>query len=128
MFLQLTKEDCAYLLRLIETLDSTTPHTARQRTFTIPKLQQIAYDPLSARLAYQDVRYLLDLLEDYLDSQFLDSVVYAKLLEIRKLQDTRWIERQQIDRERAERRAHHKTSIVDLKEHFQGPEGESKCQ
>lgn len=64
MFVQLGKDECTYLLNLIEEMDSATPFTERQRGYTVPKLQRIQAEPRSARLAYQDVKYLLELIED----------------------------------------------------------------
>jgi hypothetical protein len=113
MFVQLSKDDCTYLLDLINTMDSTTLFTAKQRIYTVPKLVAIAKDPRSARLAYQDVDYLLDLIED--DEQACIScpqeteqtraMAQAQLLEIQALQKRKFEETKDIESQRAQRRA-----------------------
>lgn len=64
LFVQLSQEDCSYLLSLIANMDSGTDYTEKQRGYTVPKLERIWKDPDNHRLAFQDVDYLLELLED----------------------------------------------------------------
>ena len=120
MFVQLTKEDCQYLLNLIEEMDSDTAYTARQRGYTVPKLQKIQKDPRSARLAYQDVDYLLDLIEDddLGEVEQYREMARASLLEIQTLQSQRFEETKNIETQREQRRARRNPSIV-LAEHFE---------
>ena len=120
MFVQLTKEDCQYLLNLIEEMDSDTAYTARQRGYTVPKLQKIQKDPRSARLAYQDVDYLLDLIEDddLGEVEQYREMARASLLEIQTLQSQRFEETKNIETQREQRRARRNPSTV-LAEHFE---------
>ena len=105
-FVQLTPEDTQYLLTLIVELDSQTSYTARQRAYTVPKLVKILKDPTSSRLAYQDVDYLLELIEDDELVEDLQRRESAKqtLLRIQQLQLDRFQEIQSIDLQRSQRR------------------------
>lgn len=116
-FIQLTSEDCQYLLELINDMDLETPYTEKQRSYTIPKLQKIQQDPYSARLAFQDVQYLLELIEDDVitdtsleDLQYLQDSVKTTLLKIQSLQLTRYTEAQNIELQRQKRRARRVTT------------------
>ena len=105
-FIQLTKEDCKYLLDLIHEMDSDTSYTQQQRSFTVPKLRRILNDPKSARLAYQDVDYLLELIEDD-DLEELSAQrdsTRLTMLEIQKLQQTRFEIIQDVEKQRESRR------------------------
>ena len=105
-FIQLTKEDCKYLLDLIQEMDSDTTYTQQQRLFTVPKLRRILNDPKSARLAYQDVDYLLELIEDD-DLEELSAQkdsTRETILEIQKLQQTRFEIIQDVEKQRESRR------------------------
>ena len=126
-FVQLSTEDTTYLLNLIEEIDADTVYTARQRAYTVPKLQRIANDPRSARLAYQDVDYLLELLED---DDLTDAeqpgieqqraMTQGALLEIQQLQAQRASEIQNIEDQRAARKARRRPlGVPDLQEHFE---------
>ena len=112
-FVQLTRDDCQYLLELITDMDSDTPYTERQRRHTLPKLERIiaeidqrVYVDEPTRLFYQDVDYLLDLIED----DELDETaqvrfeVRGKLIEIQALQAARWDEVKTMEQQRFERR------------------------
>lgn len=120
-FVQLAKEDCQFLLSLIEEMDSDTAYTARQRAYTVPKLQRIAQDPRSARLAYQDVDYLLELLEDAeIPEQPEQELQMCResLLQIQNLQSQRFDEMQNREQQRQLRRARRQPA-KELQEHFQ---------
>ena len=104
-FIQLTKPDCTYLLNLITEIDNDIPYTQKQRSYTVPKLQHIAEDPDSHRLAYQDVEYLLELLEDDPVETTEKDSARLKLLEIQKLQAAHFAIEQDIAQQRAARRA-----------------------
>lgn len=118
-FVGLTREDCSYLLTLIEDMDSTTAYTARQRGYTIPKLQTIAKDPRSGRLAYQDVEYLIDLVEDdeLPETEQQREMTLSTLQEILSLQTVRFQEQTEIERQREARRLR-RSPVVGLQEHF----------
>lgn len=105
-FVQLTTEDCSYLLELIADMDSETAYTARQRAFTVPKLEQIKKDSRSARLARKDVEYLLELVEDDDLESFEQQrgMTTAALGEILDLQIQNQNEQQARDNERYNRR------------------------
>jgi hypothetical protein len=107
-FVQLTKEDCQYLLTLIAEMDSETTYTAKQRAYTIPKLQKIEKDPRAARLAYQDTEYLLDLIEDddVEDAAIVQQryMTQEKLINIQQLQEGRFNETRDIEKQREARR------------------------
>ncbi len=121
MFVQLTKDDCTYLLALIAEMDSATVYTERQRGYTIPKLEKIANDPRAARLAYQDVDYLLELLEDddLPECEQQREMTRQSLLDIQALQNQKFEESKNIETERAARRnRRNPVSIEDLSEHF----------
>jgi hypothetical protein len=89
-------------------MDSTTLYTERQRGYTVPKLLKIQEDRRSARLAYQDVDYLLDLIED--DDLEGDDIKDQRedarntLLKIKQLQDKRVDETRNIEEQRSNRR------------------------
>ena len=122
-FVQLSAEDCTYLLTLIQEMDSDTAYTTRQRGYTIPKLEKIAKDPSSARLAYQDVDYLLDLIEDDEDEGCEQQrlMTLQCILDIQALQQAKFEETRSIDTQREARRAR-RSPIQSLQEHFQGPQ------
>ncbi len=103
MFIQLTTDDCQYLLNLIYEMDSATLFTEKQRSYTVPKIQQ---DPRSARLAPQDVEYLLDLIEDdeLEELEFQRELTKAQLISIQDLQNRRVEEIKSIDSQREQRR------------------------
>lgn len=105
-FIQLNEAECRYLLELIEDLDSETLFTTQQRKDTSYRLRRILEDPSSTKLVYQDVEYLLDLLEDddLPATQEQRDGALLTILEIQKLQKTRFSEREAIERERDERR------------------------
>ena len=124
-FVQLSKDDCNYLLNLINEIDLDTAYTARQRGYTIPKLGRIANDAKSARLAFQDVEYLLELIED---DDLVDAeepgieqqraMTQAALLEIQALQNQRASEIQNIEDQRAARKGRRRPAEA-LQEHFE---------
>lgn len=119
-FVQLSPEDCTYLLELITEMDSDTAYTERQRSYTVPKLQTIASNPRSKKLAYQDVDYLLELLEDddLEESQQQRFMTQEKLLAIRALQDSQFARTRDIEQQRKLRRARRQPSKA-LSEHFE---------
>lgn len=123
-FVELDAADCTYLLALINEIDMDTPYTARQRQYTIPKLEQIAKEPASKRLAFQDVQYLLDLLEDddLEETEQVRGMVQVKLEEIQKLQSEQARAMQDIETQRAWRRAKRQPQQT-LQEHFQQTRG-----
>lgn len=126
-FVQLSPADCKYLLDLIEEIDKDTAFTARQRGFTIPKLKKLSNDPASARLAYQDVTYLLELIED---DELSDAeqpgieqqraMTQSMLLEIQSLQQRKADEIRSIEDQRESRRARRRRPPVEneLQAHF----------
>lgn len=129
MFIQLSKEDCTYLLNLINEIDLDTKFTERQRGYTIPKLQRIYSNPESARLAWQDVDYLLELIEDSgdLDVQGEETIgelyqtaamVQNTLIQIKTLQEQRQNEQKDIESQREMRRLRRRP-IESLQEKFQ---------
>ena len=108
-YLTLSPSHCDYLLNLIEEMDSDTPYTERQRSFTIPKLLSLKsqLDP-TTRLFFQDVDYLLELIEDddLTDQdrpgiEALRNNTYNVLMEIKRLQIEKFEEYKSIDRQRA---------------------------
>jgi hypothetical protein len=105
-FVQLTYEDCKYLLELIQDMDSETKYTEKQRYETIPKLQRIQQNPRSARIAFQDVEYLLDLIEDddLLEAEAEREHARATLLEIQELQNKHLEYLRDIENQRESRR------------------------
>ncbi len=107
LFVQLSSSECNYLLELIKDMDSETKYTERQRGYTVPKLLKILEDPRSAKLAYQDTEYLLDLIEDdeLEDTTALRESARETLLEIQSLQHARFSETQDIDIQRELRRS-----------------------
>ncbi len=122
-FVQLTTEDCTYLLDLIEDMDSETTYTARQRAYTVPKLQQIQADPRAARLTRKDVEYLLELVadDDLIDCEQQRLMTSAALQEILDLQIQNQREQQSRDNERWTRRLKRSSQNVSevLAEHFE---------
>jgi hypothetical protein len=132
-FVQLSKADCSYLLELIKDMDSDTKYTERQRSYTVPKLQKISLDPRSARLAYQDVDYLLDLIEDddLPETEQQREMARTQILEIQSLQNARFDETRDIESQRESRRMKRLSkdsslgsldSLEDkLKDHFERP-------
>lgn len=121
-FVQLTAEDCQYLLNLIQEMDSDTLYTVRQRGYTVPKLEKIQNDPHSARLAFQDVEYLLDLIEDddLPEVEQQREMTRAAILEIQALQQQRQEETRNIEEQRAMRKVRRRP-VESLQTHFQGP-------
>jgi hypothetical protein len=119
-FVQLNTEDCTYLLDLIESMDSQTPYTQRQREYTIPKLKKILQDPRSSKLAYQDVDYLLDLLEDdeLEETEQQREMTRVTLIDIQNLQQSRFEETQDIEQQREQRRAKRSGFSLNLQKHF----------
>jgi hypothetical protein len=107
MFVQLTKEDCSYLLELIQEMDSDTLYTARQRAYTVPKLKKIQNDPSSAGLKRQDTEYLLDLIDDddAPEVEFQRGLTLTTLLNIQQLQKQKAEEARGIEDQREARRA-----------------------
>lgn len=105
-FVQLSKEDCTYLLELIQDMDSDTRYTERQRSYTVPKLKRIALDANSTKLAYQDVEYLLDLIEDddLAETEVLRESARVNLLAIQNLMNSRFEETRDIESQRESRR------------------------
>lgn len=93
-FIQLGSDECQYLLDLIEEMDSDTKQTERQRGYTVPKLQKIQKDPASARLAYQDVDYLIELMEDDDLEEFeqIRGMALQTITEIQNLQKVKFAE------------------------------------
>ena len=116
-FIQLASEDCAYLLTLIETMDKDIVYTARQRSYTLPKLIKIQADARSGQLAWQDVEYLLELIEDddlpEVEQQRL--MTQEKLLEIQQLQARARESARSIEQQRELRRSRRKG----LQSHFE---------
>ena len=106
-FVQLSKEDCQYLLDLIQIMDSDTAYTARQRSYTVPKLQKIQVNAKEARLAFQDVDYLLDLMEDDTRESHEQQreMTHQCVLNIQALQNARFEETRDIESQRELRRA-----------------------
>lgn len=118
-FVQLTSQDCQYLLELIEDMDSGTKYTERQRGYTVPKLKKILQDPRSSKLAYQDVEYLLDLIEDddLPEYEQQREMTRGILLDIQNLQQSRFEETRDVENQREARRAKRNPSQR-LQEHF----------
>ena len=106
-FVQLSKEDCQYLLELIADMDSDTAYTARQRSYTVPKLQKIQVNAKETRLAFQDVDYLLDLMEDDTRESHEQQREMTRqcVLDIQTLQNARFEETRDIESQRELRRA-----------------------
>ena len=119
-FVQLTPEDCQYLLELIADIDSDTPYTTRQRSYTVPKLEKIAKSPESARLAWQDTQYLLELIEDDEEESFEQQreMTKATIEEIQELQTSRFREMKDIESQREIRRARRSPGKA-LQKHFE---------
>ena len=119
-FVQLENADCTYLLELIADMDADTKYTERQRSYTVPKLSKIAKDPRSARLAFQDVEYLLDLIEDDEAPELEQQREMTKqaIEAIRDLQTSRFEENRDIESQRESRRAK-RAPVQALSEHFE---------
>lgn len=118
-FVQLSADECTYLLSLIEEMDSESKYTEKQRGYTIPKLQRIIKDPRSARLAYQDVDYLLELCEDdeLYEFEQIRGMAQQTLAEIQSLQNARFNETKDIERQRNARKAR-RNPVGSLQSHF----------
>lgn len=120
-FVELDSADATYLLNLINEIDLETAYTARQRGYTVPKLEQIASNPKSGRrLAFQDVEYLLDLLEDddLEETQQERFMVTEKLQAIVALQSAQKEAMRDIEEQRAARRARRSPAQA-LQSHFE---------
>lgn len=119
-FIQLPKESCKYLLELIADIDQDTDYTARQRAYTIPKLQQIMNAPETRRLAIPDVDYLLELIEDdELEStEQIREMTRSDLENIQTLQRQKQEEMRSIEQQRTARRAR-RNPVASLQEHFE---------
>lgn len=113
-FVQLTTDDCEYLLNLINDMDADNEHTARQRSYTVPKLAAIASNPGSARLASKDVEYLLELVADdeLAETEQQRWTTQGILLEIDELQRQRRADQITKDGWRYERRLRRMGSSV----------------
>lgn len=119
-FVQLTPEDCTFLIDLIVTMDGDTSYTEKQRGYTLPKLRKIQNDPRSGRLAYQDVDYLLELIEDddLPEAEQQRFMTQEKLTAIKELQDRRFEATRDIEQQRELRRAR-RNSASALSSHFE---------
>lgn len=120
-FIQLTSDDCKYLLELIEDMDSDTAYTEKQRSYTVPKLNRILEDPTSQKLAFQDVDYLLELIEDddLPETADLKENAKANLLAIQRLQNAKFDESRSIENQRNARRVkRNKLEESELQNHF----------
>lgn len=120
IFVQLDNADCTYLLELIGSIDAGTQYTAKQRTFTIPKLQRILRDPSKTRLAFKDVEYLLDLIEDdeLAETEQQRTETQIKLEDILNRQTKAFEAARSIEDQRSARRALRNPSGA-LQGHFQ---------
>lgn len=118
-FIQLTNEDCTYLLNLIEDMDSETAYTELQRSYTVPKLAAIAQNPSAARLAPRDIGYLIELVEDDTEESLEQQrcMTQATLLEIYELQVATQNELRSREQQRSQRRAR-RAPATSLQEHF----------
>ena len=115
-FVQLGSDECQYLIDLIKEMDSATAFTERQRSYTLPKLAKIQKDPRSARLYYQDVDYLLELIQDDDLEEFeqIRGMTAQTICQIRELQSARFEETKNIETQRELRKARRRgTSIVE---------------
>lgn len=104
-FIQLTHEQCRYLLELIHDMDSDTRYTAKQRLYTVPKLVAIANGTFDRKLMYQDVNYLLELIEDDEVPSTIKDSTCKTLQAIKELQNEALALSEQIDEQRAQRRS-----------------------
>lgn len=106
-FIQLSQEDCSYLLDLIQTMDAQTQYTVKQRALTIQKLDRVEAAPEKTRLAFQDVEYLLDLIEDdeLPETEQQRTETQLKLEEIMEMQKGAFESARSIEEQRAARRA-----------------------
>jgi hypothetical protein len=120
LYVELDQADCCYLLDLIKEMDMETAYTARQRGYTIPKLEAIYKDPSSKRLAYQDIEYLLDLVEDDDESPYEQQrlMTQEKLVQIQELQAAHAAAMQDIETQRANRKAR-RQPVIALQNHFE---------
>jgi len=123
LYVELNKEDCVYLLDLIQEMDMETAYTAKQRGYTIPKLEAIYKDPTSKRLVYQDIEYLLDLVEDDDESPYEQQrlMTQQKLQQIAELQAAHAAAMVDIETQREKRKAR-RQPIKALQEHFEQTE------
>lgn len=105
-FIQLSEQDCQYLLELIEELDSDTEYTKEQRGITKPKLETILQNPRSTKLNYPDVEYLLNLVDDddLEEDEPQREAAYKSLLAIQQLQQERFQKNIEIEQQREQRR------------------------
>ena len=115
-FVQLGSDECQYLLELISEMDSSTSYTERQRGYTVPKLSKIQKDPRSARLAFQDVDYLLELIaDDDLETvEQIRGMTEQTLLQIRELQTARFDEAKDIETQRELRKARRRGTLIEV--------------
>lgn len=122
-FVQLSKDECTYLLDAIKEMDADTRYTARQREYTVPKLARILENPQSARLHDRDISYLLELIEDDDAPQFeqIRLMTQNTLEEIKSLKTERAAELEDVDKQRQLRRAR-RQPIENLQEHFERTE------
>jgi len=106
-FIQLTPEEIDYLLNLIADMDSDTVYTADIRILTIEKLMAIKKNPRASKLFYNEVTYLLELIEDDdLESASGVRIQTQNVLEdIQNLQAKRFQETLSIEEQRELRRA-----------------------
>jgi hypothetical protein len=120
-FIQLSKDECHYLLTLIQEMDADTAFTAKQRSYTIPKLEKIQIDPRTVRLAFQDIEYLLDLIEDdeLEHDEQIRLMTQSSLEEIRELQQASFKEKQSIEDQRESRRLKRLSPEKVLQSHFE---------
>src|SRR5215469_7611125 len=79
-FIQLTTEEIDYLLNLISELDFDTAYTVEIRITTVEKLMAIRKQPRSYKLFYNEVTYLLELIED--DDLEADSAIRGQTLAV----------------------------------------------
>src|ERR1017187_115081 len=121
MFVQLTPDDCTYLLNLIELMDSDTAYTSRQRGYTVPKLQKIQPSGRAARLAFHGVHYLLELIDDDDLPELEQSREMARcqLLDIQNLQNQKFEESKNVEQQRETRRLRRLGTSAALEAHFE---------
>lgn len=119
-FVQLSTDECTYLLETIEDMDSSTAYTKRQREYTVPKLEAIRQNPQNGRLHERDITYLLELIEDDDAPQFeqIRLMTQNTLESIKALKDQRAAELEDVDKQRQMRRTRRQPA-ESLQEHFQ---------
>src|ERR1035441_7348359 len=102
-------------------MDSDTAYTARQRGYTVPKLQKIQANGRAARLAFQDVDYLLELIDDDDLPELEQSREMARcqLLDIQNLQNQKFEESKNVEQQREVRRLRRLGPAAVLAEHFE---------